>query len=171
MQCIVAPYPHKKDNDKLFKVIEKNITNNLERGNSSRTHWDLHKKGIKEIDKLMLWISDHFDRATNELVIPYHRDAHYDFKIHSCWGMSYNKGEGVSLHNHFPYALSFVYYVRMPKGAAPLTISETEISPKEGEIVIFPSILSHGVNDNQIKGRCCLAGNILFLDTESSPGG
>ena len=75
MQCIVAPYPHKKDNDKLFKVIEKNITNNLERGNSSRTHWDLHKKGIKEIDKLMLWISDHFDRATNELVITYHRDA------------------------------------------------------------------------------------------------
>ena len=173
MHSIVCSYPYSKDNSKIFKIVKSNIDTRFETGGGRRTYWDLHQKGIKEIDKLLSWLKSQFDRVSNDFILPQNRvgGIRYDFKVHSCWGVIYEKTEGVEMHNHFPYAFSFVYYVNVPQGSAPLTLVESEIKPKAGQLIIFPSILPHGVFSNESSGRCCLSGNILFIGSESSPGG
>ena len=62
------------------------------------------------------------------------------FKIKECWGIYYNKGEGVVKHNHFPHALSFVYCVNIPKKSSPIVIEGKKIKQTAGTIIFF---LSH----------------------------
>ena len=85
-----------------------------------------------------------------------------------CWLAKYNKGDYTMKHRHMPSTLSFVYFVKSPKGASPLvfTTSGKRISPEEGKVVIFSGNTIHHVPKNKCDGRLTFAGNL----TINSPG-
>ncbi len=85
-----------------------------------------------------------------------------------CWLAKYNKGDYTMKHRHMPSTLSFVYFVKSPKGSSPLvfTTSGKRISPEEGKVVIFPGNTWHHVPKNKCYDRLTFAGNL----TINSPG-
>ena len=62
-----------------------------------------------------------------------------------------------------PCVISFCYYPKADKDSAPLVFSELdyEIYPEEGQLVIFPSHLKHGVPSQREGERMVIAGNIV----------
>ena len=104
---------------------------------------------------------DQFSRFTNSA---YNESAEETkvFKIADYWGMMYDVGGGTVLHNHFPYSISFGYYLCTPDGSSPLIIEGKEIQVTEGRLIIFGGHQSHEVPDSDISGRCMIAGNIAY---------
>ena len=144
-----------------------------------RTDQELHTKGIEEIDKLLSWvhegillsaavfagtnsnvpkIENHYDGGGN-LVKKFKKDA---FKIDQCWAVEYGKGGGVVPHNHFPYALSFVYYVKTPDGCSPLMLDDQTIKVNEGEVLFWNGNIELSVPPSNVEGRYVIVVNVLY---------
>lgn len=85
------------------------------------------------------------------------------FNIADYWGMNYDEGGGTILHNHFPYPISFGYYLKTPEGSSPLIIEGNPIQVTEGRLILFGGHQSHEVPDSEVSGRCMIAGNVLYL--------
>jgi hypothetical protein len=86
------------------------------------------------------------------------------WKIASLWGANYRKGDYTVYHSHMPCSISFCYYPKADKDSAPLVFSELdyELYPEEGQLVIFPSHLKHGVpSQREDVVRMVIAGNIV----------
>ena len=62
-------------------------------------------------------------------------------------------------------SFSFVYFIKCPKGSAPLvfTTSGKRIKAEEGKVLIFPGNMKHHVPKNKGEGRMVLAGNIGYV--------
>ena len=100
----------------------------------------------------------------------------FDFNPHtervislgSSWLAKYNRGDYVIKHTHQPSTISFVYFVRSPRGSSPLvfTTSGKRINSEEGRVVLFPGNLIHHVPKNKCDDRITYAGNF----TVNSPG-
>ena len=90
-----------------------------------------------------------------------------DFEIRQCWGATYKGHEWLMEHNHFPWTLSFVYYVSMPKGASGLMMGDDEIEMYEGDCIFFLGSQYHGVRPSHTMNdtRCVIAGNILYVQS------
>ena len=142
-----------------------------------RTEWDLHEQKINEIDILLDWIknilpdvSKNFAGKTEETRYRNYNaagapDYGYNlnsFEIAECWGVTYNKGESLLEHNHFPYSISFIYYIRTPEGSAPITIENETYEVKEGQCIFWLASNYHSVSENDCDGRCAIVGNILY---------
>jgi len=155
--------------DRVTENLQTNVTANSSVSNgigARRTEWNLHKQKIPEVDKLTSWIqhilpevSKKFATKTHDEEMAYNINS---FELAECWGTHYNKSESVLEHNHFPYALSFVYYVRTPKGAAPIIIEDETLDVKEGQCIFFLASQWHSVGRNDCDGRCAITGNILY---------
>lgn len=81
-------------------------------------------------------------------------------KCSSCWGVIYNEEDYIMPHDHGT-SYSFVYYVNVPEGSAPLIFSEFgyKILAEVGKLVLFNGSLTHEVPKNKSKNRICLVGN------------
>ncbi len=92
----------------------------------------------------------------------------WNYRVGSSWLARYDKGNYAVSHDHIPAAFSFVYFVKCPKGSAPLvfTTSGKRIKPEEGRVVLFPGNLIHHVPKNKCDDRITYAGNF----TVNSPG-
>ena len=175
---IVIEFPKALElNQSLYDRVTENLqTNVIENASVSngigarRTEWNLHKQKILEVDELTSWIqhilpevSKKFAFAAktydDEIQMGYNVNA---FEIAECWGIHYNRNESVIEHNHFPYTLSFSYYVRTPEGAAPIIIENEPLDAKEGQCIFFLASQWHGVGQNNCDGRCTIVGNILY---------
>ena len=88
------------------------------------------------------------------------------FKIADYWGMMYDEGGGAVLHNHFPYSLSFGYYLRVPEGSSPLIVEEYKIPVEEGRLVLWAAHQPHEVPDCEVGGRCMIAGNVSYAGVD-----
>lgn len=141
------------------------------KGGAKRTTPNLHEKGIKEIDNILRWICDLLpDFAYNISGGRIIYDAPkfggtggfdpYSYKVDGCWGITYDKGDSVIKHNHFPYTFSFCYYVNTPPQSPPLIIEGKRMRMKEGQLIIFLSHYNHWVPTSKVDGRCVIAGNI-----------
>lgn len=86
----------------------------------------------------------------------------YAFKICDCWGIYYDKSQGVEKHNHFPYSLAFVYYVNTPENSSPVILNGQEVKPKAGQIIFFQGHHYHEVPSSNVDGRCIIAGLITY---------
>ena len=131
-----------------------------------RTDFNFHIKNIKEVDVLLTWIKNLLSEISTQFASEnaeeiYHFNQQH-FKLVGCWGAHYNRGEGLTKHNHFPYTISFVYYIRTPKGFSPLIIEDKNIDVKEGQCVFFLAHHYHSVQPNNCDGRCVIAGNFLY---------
>ncbi len=151
--------------DRIYENIS--VQNRGESDISGRsTEMNLHEQNIKEVDLLITWIrnilpevSTKFASRGEESSYGYNMNA---FKIVDCWGLTYNKGESLVEHCHFPFTLSFVYAVRIPRGSSPLWVENKKVKMKEGECVFFLSSSFHKVKRNNCDGRTMIVGNILY---------
>ena len=152
-------------------------------GGGRKSNLDIHRQGIEEVDTILKWIGSLVPLVSHKYSNPSniefdyrdylppsdHGGGKYNFNIDAfnlsqCWSVLYNKGDGVEKHNHFPYALSFCYYVSMPDGSSPLILEDEVIHPKEGEVIFFLGSAYHSVPSCDVDGRCAMVGNIRYLD-------
>ncbi len=152
-------------------------------GGGLKSNLDLHKQGIEEVNTILRWIGSLIPVVSHNFSCP--SDDEFDymdylptsdygggkynfnidaFKLVHCWSVLYNEGDGVEKHNHYPYALSFVYYVNVPDGSSPLIIDDELVNVKEGEVIFFLGSTYHSVPSNHINGRCALVGNVMYVD-------
>lgn len=156
-------------NPKLLDRIYENIMP-LERVSDSirgrSTSMSFHKQNIKEVDLLITWIQNLLPQVSTKFASRDVEDGYqYDlnaFKIIDCWGLTYNKGESLMEHCHFPMTLTFTYVVRSPSRSSPLMVENKPVKLKEGECVFFLSSDYHKVKRNNCDGRCIIVGNILY---------
>ncbi len=144
---------------------------------------DLHRRDIHEVNILLRWIGNSVPLAAHRFSNPNPSKYNYEdylplsdngggkynfninaFKLVHCWCVFYRKGDCVEPHNHFPYSLSFCYYIDTPEGSSPLIVDDEEINVKQGQVVFFPSNSFHSVPPCSVDGRCAIAGNIMYID-------
>tara|TARA_R100001443_G_C3304467_1_gene166162 strand:- start:119 stop:646 length:528 start_codon:yes stop_codon:yes gene_type:complete len=159
-------------NDKLYSIVENNLEGGVY-GGARRTDFNLHRKGIGCINDLISWIHNIFPRACYKFANQYDDEEYEEetlgyeinqFFLSSCWGVMYNKGEGVVMHNHFPFAVSFAYYVKFPDNSSPFILEGEKIDLKEGQLIMFMGHQYHEVcpSENKVDGRCVISGNISY---------
>ena len=80
------------------------------------------------------------------------------------WYARYDKNNHTLEHDHNLSWLSFVYFVKCPRGSSPLvfTTSGKKVKAEEGKIALFPANILHHVPKNKGEGRLVLAGNLFF---------
>ena len=173
-----------KLNPRLYDIIDYEVDpdtsvlavdGNYDNG-APRSAVNLHTRKIEDLDKLLLWIENLIPQCARNFVKQDYLDnlsrvrktggngglRSNSFKIDSCWGILFNKGNSLIKHNHFPYSISFVYCVNSPKGSSPLIIEGENINLVPGRIIFFLSHYYHWVPLNKCDGRCSIVGNILY---------
>lgn len=87
----------------------------------------------------------------------------FNMYLYPMWLARYGEGEYTTPHYHVPATYAFVYFVKAPKGAAPLVFSTSgyKCKAEEGKLVIFSGFMMHHVPKNKCKDRITIAGNIL----------
>ena len=65
-------------------------------------------------------------------------------------------------HNHYPYAMSFAYYVNCPEGSSPLVLEGNELQVTEGRLIVFAGHMNHQVDPCPVDNRFMIAGNIAY---------
>ena len=152
-------------------------------GGGRKSNLDIHKQGIEEVNTILTWIGSLIPVVSHNFSCPSnnkfdyrdylppsdHGGGKYNFNIEAfklvhCWSVLYNKGDGVEKHNHYPYALSFCYYVNVPDGSSPLIIGDETVNVKEGEVIFFLGNTYHSVPSCNVDGRCALVGNVMYVD-------
>ena len=93
-------------------------------------------------------------------------DKGSNFRITQCWGNRFNEGQGEMKHNHFPYTMSFSYYVNLPEGSSPIIINDEPIDIEEGQVLLFSANQMHYVPNSDVDNRYAIIGNILYYYTE-----
>ena len=158
-------YPSKEINNRLYNIINSWSKKEV-RGGGQKTPKNIHENKIDDIDKILTYVINcipntayKLGEGNNQGNRNYNLD---EFKIAECWGILYDKGQRVIKHNHFPYCLSFVYFIKVPRGSSPLIIEGKRIKAEESKLVMFHANQVHWCNKSNVDGRCCLVGNIRY---------
>jgi len=181
-KALFSNLPIRKEKERIYSPDKKHDQSDGE-GHFLISPRNLHTRGIKEVDTILKWIGNLVPLVAHKYSNPDPIEYKYEdylplsdngggkynfnidaFKLVHCWSVFYNKGDCVERHNHFPYSLSFCYYINTPEGSSPLIVDNDVINVKEGQIVFFPSNTFHSVPVSDIDGRCGIAGNIMYLD-------
>ena len=161
-------------NDKLNDIIINNIKDPsvrvIDKTIGRRTRWTLHHIEIKEVQLIVNWITHLTPQICQHFIRnPQRKDDIQDpgfnpywLKIVEMWGLHYKKGESLNIHNHFPFTISFVYYVRLPQGSSPLIVENKKVKMEEGDCIFFLASDYHSVKYNKCDGRCTIVGNELY---------
>ncbi len=165
------------DSSELHEVINSNVIQTVA-GGGNRTGFDLHRKEIGTVDRLLSFIMSKVPEVAHRFTSerPYHPDNYTQymegggehsfningFKLAEVWGIVYNAGDGVIRHNHYPYALSFCYYANVPDDSAPFVLEGIQIPPKTGTVIFFLPHLYHWVPPTHSNGRSVITGNISY---------
>ena len=163
-QC---PY-HAQIEEILFNWIDSNAKTRVNGGARKTNFYTGNDRPLKAHDLLFDWIEsvmvdavEQFSKYTNSAYNESPEDTK-KFKLADWWGMMYDEGGGTVLHNHFPYSISFGYYISAPEGSSPLVIEDQEIQVTEGRLILFGGHQSHEVPESKVPGRCMIAGNISY---------
>tara|TARA_B100001113_G_C20882147_1_gene523162 strand:+ start:16 stop:570 length:555 start_codon:yes stop_codon:yes gene_type:complete len=181
---LVGDYEGYSDiNPSLYDTIRKEANTKIV-GEGSRTDWKyfLYNRTI-----LLDWIENILPAASCDVIGQEHSTLNYYnslgenyrvsaggrggfnpyyFDIVTCWGIHYNKGEGIVKHNHFPYTFGFTYFVKAGENCSPFVVDGEEIETVEGRLVLFPGYIDHWANPGEGE-RTVIAGNVLYSDRGS----
>ena len=143
-------------NNELKKIILEFRKKYPESDNSNvkawHTHFDTHYKEPKFkilIDKIMDVIEEFIKIKCNLTPLNF-------------WVMEYEKGDHALKHNHWPATLSGVYYIDVEENSSPIIFENNfVIKPKNGMLLLFPSIVNHEVPPS--KGKRIVASINLLL--------
>ena len=171
------------DNKDLYNIVLNNLKNTV-KGGAKVTGFKLHQIKNRSLDSLLNAISKIVPLASHNLIGSYSEDLElvlernknspkeggggidgFDltaFKIVECWGVLYNEGDQILKHNHFPYSISFCYYLNTLNQSSSLIIEEDVVEVDEGMLVMFPSYSQHYVLPNKSDNRCCINGNLIY---------
>lgn len=181
-KALFSKLPIRKKKERIYSPNKKHDQSDGE-GHFLISPRNLHQRGITEVDILLRWIGGLIPIVSHNFSDPNPIEYKYEdylplsdngggkynfnidaFKLVHCWSVFYNKGDCVEPHNHFPYSLSFCYYVDTPEGSSPLIVDNEEINVKQGQIIFFSGNVFHSVPTSNIDGRCGIAGNIMYID-------
>ena len=181
-KALFSKLPIRKKKERIYSPNKKHDQSDGE-GHFLISSRDLHRRGIKEVDILLRWIGSLIPLVAHNFSDPNPIEYKYEdylplsdngggkynfninaFKLVHCWSVFYNKGDCVEPHNHFPYSLSFCYYVDIPEGSSPFTLDNEAINVKQGQIIFFSGNAFHSVPTSNIDGRCGIAGNVMYID-------
>ena len=151
---IIEKYPFFKSlNEKLIeeslKVSYPNCYNTNVQGKMS--DWNITSKNI---EVLKTWISKLFYNSYDII------EKDYVLNFDEVWISKYDKGDFCAYHSHCLSWMSFVYFVKCPRGSAPLVLDGMRIKAEEGKLVAFPGITNHHVPKNRCNDRIVIAGNL-----------
>jgi hypothetical protein len=141
-------------NDSLISVSSVDFT-------SQKPAYVMHKRHTS-----FQWIADQaLDLAKRNNPHP------INMQMADCWGGFYTKGQHIIEHDHWPYLWSWIYYVKCCDDCTPLVFDNglgeqqpLELTPKEDNMVMFPSLISHSVPPHGCNhDRIVIAGNISFV--------
>ena len=131
----------------------------------NRTHQLLHQETLE--------FSSLCDIAIEQAQTIFLKSDNVELITQACWSIIYKKGDGSTLHHHGTSDVSWVYYVKTPKGSSPLVFPQCayytpekelkilEIEPEEGLMVLFLGNVDHFVSPSEIdEERIVIAGNI-----------
>ena len=147
---------HQELNNKLKKIISDFRKEYPESDNSNvkawHSHFDTHVKEPKFnilIDRVMDASKDFINIKCNLYLLNF-------------WVMEYEKWNHAVKHNHWPATLSGVYYIDVEENSSPIIFENNfAIKPKNGMLLLFPSIVNHEVPPS--KGKRIVASiNLLF---------
>jgi len=128
-----------------------------------KTKSDYYKYG--EVAPLMKWILSILIRdfcPSNR--VHYHQTTSARMgeviRCTEAWGLIFERDNEIKPHTHLSNLYTFTYYVKVPKGSAPLVFptSGKKIKPEEGKLVMFESRLVHMVPANKTDSRCIIGG-------------
>ena len=157
-------------NPKLMEWIKSNVIPQPS-NDALMTSFEPTKIGlpIKELKVLFDWINSVSVESSEMLArgtgTAYHSapPEYKNFEVADYWGMWYNEGDFAEEHNHFPYSMSFAYYVNCPEGSSPLVLEGNEIQVTEGRLIMFAGHQNHKVDPCPVNNRFMIAGNIAYL--------
>ena len=160
----IHEYPFaEKVNPILHKIIlEKGV--NRDKG-AWMTEWNVYDiKEFKLIGDFALNLIHSWKKGTKEgddyILNPTEAEP---LVISDLWGQYTNKGDYQNFHIHHPSHWSFAYYVNTPKGSSPLIFKGGKKVPaKAGQMVLFPSWISHAVPPNKCNHRSVVSGNLCY---------
>ena len=162
-----CPY-HVQIEEILLNWVDSNADTRVNGGARKTKFYTGSDRSLKAHSILFDWIEsvlvdavEEFSRYTNSAYNESPEETK-KFKIADYWGMMYDEGGGTVLHNHFPYSLSFGYYIFVPEGSSPLIVEKQEIQVTEGRLILFGGHQSHEVPESEVSGRCMIAGNISY---------
>tara|TARA_B100000427_G_scaffold213253_1_gene177858 strand:+ start:963 stop:1502 length:540 start_codon:yes stop_codon:yes gene_type:complete len=156
----ISHHPHAESlNKKIMEEIKELEFINSYKTNvhAQMTEWDTFSPILNQLRE---WV-----RSTifNKFII---KDPDLRIHIQNLWVARYNKGDYTWRHNHKSSWMSYVYFVKCPKGSSPLIFNNSfipsfgkEIKAEEGKLLIFPGILDHWVPKNKCDNRVVIAGN------------
>jgi len=166
-----CPY-HAQIEEILLNWIDSNADTRVNGGARKTKFYTGNDRPLKAHDILFDWIEsvmvdavEQFSKYTNSAYNESPEDTK-KFKLADWWGMMYDEGGGTVLHNHFPYSISFGYYLSAPEGSSPLVIENQEIQVTEGRLILFGGHQSHEVPESKVSGRCMIAGNISYIGVD-----
>ena len=154
-----------QDEVKRAMYIQKNNPDEVEfKGNIIN---ECRLKGLKKE------IYDHVDEYKNHIPFGKRSSKYFlgeGFSIKNSWITRLVEGKSFALHDHVMYDISGCYYYSATGLNESLFFKvdgiwggEHSISPQQGEIILFPSFLKHGVKAKSTKDvRVSLAFDILF---------
>ena len=148
---------HQELNNKLKKIISDFRKEYPESDNSNvkawHSHFDTHVKEPKFnilIDRVMDASKDFINIKCNLYLLNF-------------WVMEYEKGNHAVKHNHWPATLSGVYYIDVEENSSPIIFENNfTIEPKNGMLLLFPSIVNHEVPPSKGK-RIVASFNLQFI--------
>ena len=186
----ISPYDIEKDgtvvNQILIEINEQPITLwDIHKSNSKEINdllnwiqsliphvcWELTKKDLHESKEIQIKNKEiafkEVKEETEKEIDDYYGGDHvgynfYRFGIEECWSILFTKGDGVPAHNHFPYPLTFCYYVKKPKNSSNIIIEGKEVEVRAGQLMFLLGDLEHSVPPCPVKDRCVVVGNILY---------
>ena len=150
----------KKMDDEIKKHINKGDRQKHKSNvKADMTEWQMQSKsGLKKLADIIL------DMVVEGTKQRYNRTPK---PIITCmWGMRYKSGEQAVMHDHWPAAWSFAYYLNAPEGAPGLFFREMgsqggirKLEP--GLLIMFPGYVQHGVQPQDFKGyRYVVSANV-----------
>ena len=131
---------HQKLNNELKKIIlefrKKYPKTDYSNVKAWHSHFDAHRKE----PRFKILIDRIIDKAFEFM------QANYDLRLNNFWVMEYEKGNYAVRHNHWPSTLSAVYYIDVEENSSPIIFdNDIKIQPKNGMLLIFPSVTKHEV--------------------------
>ena len=161
----------KKFNNNLIKTVKDNVgpLNYKSNVKGEMTDWYLNNRYIERLHQLV----------EENMPIQPASDENWNvtLKFIDTWGAIYKHQDYCNVHHHWPYTWSWIYYAQVDDKSSPLILynimkeNNTEIhnialQPKTGQLIIFPSFVTHGVDKTQGLGedewRIVIAGNIMY---------
>ena len=141
-------------NDRLTKIIKQAGDNQNRKTNvkAYMTDWFMQRKY-------------HIFNSVGDIAIKFAQEAspsEVQLELYDIWGAVYKRGDFTRNHDHWPHPWSFSYYVKSD-GTTPIIFPDSyhSLYPKTNDIVLFPSILRHGVPIHESdEERIIVSGNI-----------